>query len=461
MIITNDEIRVNGDIVPVQGSSSQIEYVATQDQDTFNANYTPGFVNVFVNGLQIQSDLFTATNGTSITLDSQLNAGDVVIIEGYGNYNVANVYTQAEVDQSIQTLNSSIDLKAPLDSPSFTGNVGIGNGNPSDRLDVLGQGRFHRSYSYGEDNYALKLTSNYGSGQSSYISNISVNNRMELSSGGYYYGSSSYQLTDGATGLGALSIGEDGTLSYKNTSGVTADSLVNPIERMRIDSSGNVLINTTNSGGYSNRLVVQDATGGATEPSVMTYVNSTGTEKHGIGTSSSQFNLVCEGYNNSMVFHTGAAGAATESMRIDSTGRVTAPNQPSFVAVDNRGAGQTSAANTNISQYFTTAVTNIGNCYNTGTGHFTAPVSGMYCFGWNFFTAGIGADTVSRNGLHINGDGNGFISMGDRAASASQGSCIVYLNQNDYICLGTQGGNYTAYWYSSNQHSRFWGYLIG
>lgn len=125
-----------------------------------------------------------------------------------------------------------------------SGHVGIGTSSPSAKLDVGGQGCFEKNYSYASTNYHIKLKSTYGNGISSYIGNVSSVDRMNISSGGYYYGASLYQLTDGATGMGAIGIGEDGTLTYQSTTGETANSTVNPAERMRIDSSGRVGIGT-------------------------------------------------------------------------------------------------------------------------------------------------------------------------------------------------------------------------
>ena len=125
--------------------------------------------------------------------------------------------------------------------------LGIGTSSPTAKLDVDGQGCFKKNYSYASTNYHIKLKTAQGSGISSYIGNVASNDRMNISVGGYYYGASLYQLTDGATGMGTINIGEDGTLTYQSTTGATANSTVNPPERMRIDSSGNLLVGKTSS----------------------------------------------------------------------------------------------------------------------------------------------------------------------------------------------------------------------
>ena len=169
-----------------------------------------------------------------------------------------------------------------------------------------------------------------------------------------------------------------------------------------------------------------------------------------------------ESTGGTMRFHTAdTSGVSQERMRIDSIGSVTMPYQPAFIVTDNRGQGSQTANSVNISQFFTTIINNTGNGFsNTGStkGRFTAPVSGYYHFGWNLFTTGVSSTTTTRVG--INSGSTAIWSGGDRIGHANQGSVIHYMNANDYITLGSQGGVYTNYWYSANQHSRFWGYLI-
>ena len=144
---------------------------------------------------------------------------------------------------------------------------------------------------------------------------------------------------------------------------------------------------------------------------------------------------------------------------------VTLPQQPMFVAKDTRsGVNSTSEAHANISRHFNApSSANRGNCFasvgETNAGRFTAPVDGLYHFGWNLFTVSRSADLSTRVGINLNGTTEW--SGGDRIGHANQGSCLVEMSANDYVTLGSQGGAYTIYWYSSNQHSRFWGYLVG
>ena len=90
-----------------QASLVTYEYVATAGQTTFSGadangvtlSYTVGNVFVAVNGVRIRpGDDFTATNGTSIVLLVAATAGDEIIIDAFRTFDVANTYTQAQVN---------------------------------------------------------------------------------------------------------------------------------------------------------------------------------------------------------------------------------------------------------------------------------------------------------------------------------------------------------------------------
>ena len=66
--------------------------------------------------------------------------------------------------------------------------------------------------------------------------------------------------------------------------------------------------------------------------------------------------------------------AVQEDMRIDTSGRVTTPNQPSFMVY----GGWSYASSTYIWKGFATVDHNIGSHWNNSIGRFTAPVAGRY-----------------------------------------------------------------------------------
>jgi len=91
-------------------------------------------------------------------------------------------------------------------------------------------------------------------------------------------------------------------------------------------------------------------------------------------------------YNNGatpMIFTT----SATERMRIDANGYVTTPYQPAFKAYPSSGVVIGSSGVTNVT--FNSTAYNVGSCYNTSTGLFTAPVAGVYIFETIFYLGNV------------------------------------------------------------------------
>lgn len=57
------------------------ETSVTQDDSSNSVSYAPGFVQVFVNGVRfVEGDDFTASDGSTISLTTALNASDVVVV---------------------------------------------------------------------------------------------------------------------------------------------------------------------------------------------------------------------------------------------------------------------------------------------------------------------------------------------------------------------------------------------
>lgn len=86
------------------------EYVATSGQTTFSgadANtltlaYIAGGLIVAQNGVVLRpGDEYTATNGTSVVLATGAALNDEIVIYAFASFNIANTYTQAQVDTAL------------------------------------------------------------------------------------------------------------------------------------------------------------------------------------------------------------------------------------------------------------------------------------------------------------------------------------------------------------------------
>jgi hypothetical protein len=67
-------------LVPAKTSDT---FTATDGQTVFNYSYSPGFIDVFLNGIRLNEIEFTASNGTSITLITPASVNDVLDVVEY------------------------------------------------------------------------------------------------------------------------------------------------------------------------------------------------------------------------------------------------------------------------------------------------------------------------------------------------------------------------------------------
>lgn len=99
------------------------EIVATAGQTTFTANggYTVGYVDVFVNGAQLQLTDFTATNGSTVALTQAATANDDVRIVAWGTFGVASLDGSNLVNSSVTPAKLSQPFTAGTSVASTSG----------------------------------------------------------------------------------------------------------------------------------------------------------------------------------------------------------------------------------------------------------------------------------------------------------------------------------------------------
>jgi hypothetical protein len=67
------------------------------DRQGATLGYTPGLVDVYLNGLLLPPEDYVATNGTQITFNVSLLAGDVVMAVAYAPFDAVNFYTKEQI----------------------------------------------------------------------------------------------------------------------------------------------------------------------------------------------------------------------------------------------------------------------------------------------------------------------------------------------------------------------------
>lgn len=123
-------------------------------------------------------------------------------------------------------------------------------------------------------------------------------------------------------------------------------------------------------------------------------------------------------------------------LAVDSSGYVTMPNNPVFKATYTAGQTFTGGAWAKPAN-FNSIITNIGSCYSSATGRFTAPKAGTYMFtvGGIISTASTGSERyaigIAKNGTLTGPCGGGQFSAGDTPAAMN---CFIHTaNAGDYF----------------------------
>lgn len=162
--------------------------------------------------------------------------------------------------------------------------------------------------------------------------------------------------------------------------------------------------------------------------------------------------------------------AVQEDMRIDSSGRITTPRQPSFmVRGNNANWVSVSSGSTAIIEFDGNTSHNVGSHYSTANDRFVAPVAGRYLFSVNAYvdTGGSSSDSspygyirLRKNGSNIPGVHHiyGYLNAEDHDQAVGL-TAILELSASDYIQVALQAAGGTVRHYGDS--SVFFGHLLG
>jgi hypothetical protein len=217
----------------VNGTAVRQTFTATAAQTTFTitGGYDAGFADVYLNGVKLVNGVdVNVTSGTNVVLTVGAAAGDSVDVIAYGAFVLANHYTIAQADaEFLPQVNPSytgtltggtgvINIGSGQLYKDASGNVGIGTSSPGARLDLRGT-----------SNPSVKVWSQAGT--SGNYAELALHSYNDFSGFGQTY----------IRGLSTAS-GNSGTAL---TFATEDNGFGGPVERMRIDSAGNVGIGTS------------------------------------------------------------------------------------------------------------------------------------------------------------------------------------------------------------------------
>ena len=97
-------------------TKEKYQYIATDGQTEFTGGdkndkvlkYTPRYVDVLVNGIQLLPEEYIATDGSTIVLASGVSENDDVEIVANGVFGIADVYGKAEMDAILDEQTASL-----------------------------------------------------------------------------------------------------------------------------------------------------------------------------------------------------------------------------------------------------------------------------------------------------------------------------------------------------------------
>ena len=118
--------------VPVpEASQTRDRFEATASQTTFNTSgYTVGYLDVYLNGVKLDTTDYVATDGAAVVLNAGASADDIIDVIAFSTFEVANVDAGAKQGtfwENNTTITASYSITAGKNAGTF-GPVTIADG---------------------------------------------------------------------------------------------------------------------------------------------------------------------------------------------------------------------------------------------------------------------------------------------------------------------------------------------
>ena len=447
-----------------------------------DSNNNPDYVLQNNNGVFRIRDNTNSADRIVVNTDGHVDIGNLDVtgdldVDGHTNLDNVSIAGVTTFSGGIYS-NSSINLGSEL---NFTGNghkyIDVATLNGSNTLTIRHQdGGSYETAAYFDANGGAYLQFN-GS------TKFATTNTGGTVTGDFVFGANAKAKlfeNGGQSGIQATNSGSSAHLMthdgnediHVDPSGYIKFEVAGP-ERLRIDSSGRILLGSQRT--YGNATYYDDITvnnsnnaSGASGGTGLTLISGT-SSWNGIIFGDTPSNVQNAGYikyshgSDYMQFAT----TGTERLRLHATGYVTKPTNPAFHA---RPPGSYSISGDQViggtwstsdpESFVRGTLVNGTSIWNNNTGIFTVPVTGIYYIHWSVF---LSLNTTRRDAFIYNG--NTVIARSEIGTpngptgnnKSVSVSTVVSLTVNDEIKFGalTTGGN-TIY-----QTVRPWSYACG
>jgi len=183
--------------------------------------------------------------------------------------------------------------------------------------------------------------------------------------------------------------------------------------------------------------------------------------ENSVGTTMASIRATSQDGNTECGIRFGAGGGDAERMRIDNSGRVTKPYQPSFESY--LGSSWYLADSSYVP--FNTMTYNTGNHYDASNYKFTAPVDGKYLFYIHTYTSVTnGAVRAFHFKWNVNGNQYRDLTHGGYSSDGGYayhppvtGTIILNLSAGDYVQVYFSGGGYSGGNVYLGSNNSYWG----
>jgi len=126
-----------GNIPVPQATQTRDNFTATEGQTSFNTSgYSPGYIDVYLNGIHLDPSDYTATDGVTLVLDTGASLNDVVSVVAFSTFTLSgdidnNAITTDDVTvngQAIGTITTDNDLSFDMTAGNNFKCTPTGNG---------------------------------------------------------------------------------------------------------------------------------------------------------------------------------------------------------------------------------------------------------------------------------------------------------------------------------------------